>query len=111
MGIAVERACRGGHLPHRHTETAAHRRRPRGRLPRRPVTGRSKGVRMKLAVIGGGSTYTPELIDGIARLADQLKVTELVLVDPDETRLPEVGPFSARISRRHRHPARGRATA
>ncbi len=24
---------------------------------------------MKLAVIGGGSTYTPELVDGVARLA------------------------------------------
>ena len=27
---------------------------------------------MKLAVIGGGSTYTPELVDGIARLAEFL---------------------------------------
>ncbi len=65
---------------------------------------------MKLAVIGGGSTYTPELIDGIARLADQVKVTELVLVDPDETRLSVVGPFSARIMRRYGHPARVRWT-
>jgi hypothetical protein len=36
---------------------------------------------MKLAVVGGGSTYTPELVDGVARLADDVKVTELVLVD------------------------------
>ena len=36
---------------------------------------------MKLAVVGGGSTYTPELVDGLARLADDVKVTELVLVD------------------------------
>jgi 6-phospho-beta-glucosidase len=50
---------------------------------------------MKLAVIGGGSTYTPELADGLGRLAPQ--VTELVLVDPDETRLAAVGPVSARI--------------
>ncbi|HET9896998.1 MAG TPA: 6-phospho-beta-glucosidase [Streptosporangiaceae bacterium] len=60
---------------------------------------------MKLAVIGGGSTYTPELVDGIARLADQVKVTELVLVDPDETRLAVVGPFAARIMRAYGHPA------
>ncbi len=66
---------------------------------------------MKLAVIGGGSTYTPELIDGIARLADQVKVTELVLVDPDATRLSVVGPFSARIMRAYGHPARVRWTS
>ncbi len=65
---------------------------------------------MKLAVIGGGSTYTPELVDGIARLADQVKVTELVLVDPDESRLSVVGPFSARIMRAYGHPAAVRWT-
>src|SRR5580658_2878886 len=66
---------------------------------------------MKLAVIGGGSTYTPELIDGSARLADQVKVTEIVLVDPDETRLSVVGPVSQRIMRRHGHPATVRWTS
>jgi 6-phospho-beta-glucosidase len=60
---------------------------------------------MKLAVVGGGSTYTPELVDGIARLTGQIKITELALVDPDESRLSVVGPFSARIMRRHGHPA------
>jgi 6-phospho-beta-glucosidase len=63
---------------------------------------------MKLTVIGGGSTYTPELADGIGRLAHG--VTELVLVDPDETRLAAVGPVSARIMRAHGHPARVRWT-
>jgi 6-phospho-beta-glucosidase len=66
---------------------------------------------MKLAVIGGGSTYTPELVDGIARLADQVKVTELVLVDPDDSRLSVVGPFSARIMRSYGHPATVRWTS
>ncbi len=56
---------------------------------------------MKLAVIGGGSTYTPELADGIGRLAPQ--VTELVLVDTDESRLSLVGPVSARIMRARGH--------
>jgi 6-phospho-beta-glucosidase len=60
---------------------------------------------MKLAVIGGGSTYTPELVDGIARLATEVKVDELVLVDPDETRLAVVGPVSSRIMRSYGHPA------
>jgi 6-phospho-beta-glucosidase len=58
---------------------------------------------LKLAVIGGGSTYTPELADGLGRLAPQ--VTELVLVDPDEARLAVVGPVSARIMRAHGHRA------
>ena len=40
---------------------------------------------MKLAVIGGGSTYTPELADGIGRLLPD--VTDFVLVDPDADRL------------------------
>jgi 6-phospho-beta-glucosidase len=61
---------------------------------------------MKLAVIGGGSTYTPELVDGVARLSDDIKVDELVLVDPDETRLSVVGPVSSRIMRAYGHPAR-----
>jgi 6-phospho-beta-glucosidase len=64
---------------------------------------------MKLAVIGGGSTYTPELADGIARLMPS--VTELVLLDPDADRLAAVGPVSARIMARYGHPAVVRWTA
>jgi 6-phospho-beta-glucosidase len=63
---------------------------------------------MKLAVIGGGSTYTPELADGIGRLLPGL--TELVLVDPDPDRLAVVGPVSARIMAAHGHPGRVRWT-
>ena len=65
---------------------------------------------MKIAVVGGGSTYTPELVDGVARLTGALKVTELTLVDPDESRLAAVGPVSARIMRAYGHPARVRWT-
>jgi 6-phospho-beta-glucosidase len=61
---------------------------------------------MKLAVVGGGSTYTPELVDGLARLSGDISVTELVLVDPDEDRLSVVGPFAARIMARYGHPAK-----
>ncbi len=60
---------------------------------------------MKLAVVGGGSTYTPELVDGIARLTGEIKISELVLIDPDSERLSVVGPFSARIMARYGHPA------
>ena len=65
---------------------------------------------MKIAVVGGGSTYTPELVDGVARLTGALKVTELALVDPDEGRLAVVGPVSARIMRAYGHPAALRGT-
>ncbi|MDI4643461.1 6-phospho-beta-glucosidase [Cohnella hashimotonis] len=36
---------------------------------------------LKVAVIGGGSSYTPELIDGILRYHDEFPVRELVLAD------------------------------
>jgi 6-phospho-beta-glucosidase len=65
---------------------------------------------MKLVVVGGGSTYTPELVDGVARLADTLPVSELVLVDPDEHRLERVGGISSRIMAAYGHPAQVRGT-
>ena len=46
---------------------------------------------MKLAVVGGGSTYTPELVDGLGRLGDQLDVGEVVLMDTAPDRLYLVG--------------------
>ncbi|MGW0467688.1 6-phospho-beta-glucosidase [Streptomyces sp. NPDC003027] len=61
---------------------------------------------MKLAVVGGGSTYTPELIDGFARLRDTLPVTELVLVDPAADRLELVGGLARRIFARQGHAGR-----
>jgi 6-phospho-beta-glucosidase len=61
---------------------------------------------MKVTVVGGGSTYTPELVDGIARLRHLLPVDELVLTDPDERRLELVGGVSERILARQGHPGR-----
>ncbi|CRK56498.1 6-phospho-beta-glucosidase [Alloactinosynnema sp. L-07] len=55
---------------------------------------------MKLAVVGGGSTYTPELIDGFARLREVLPLTEIALIDPDADRLALVAGMSERILRR-----------
>ncbi|MGW6303533.1 family 4 glycosyl hydrolase, partial [Streptomyces niveus] len=59
---------------------------------------------MKLAVVGGGSTYTPELIDGFARLRDTLPISELVLVDPAAGRLDLVGGLARRIFAKQGHP-------
>ncbi|PWI18366.1 6-phospho-beta-glucosidase [Streptomyces sp. Act143] len=61
---------------------------------------------MKLTVVGGGSTYTPELIDGFARLRDTLPVEDLVLVDPSAERLDLVGGLARRIFARQRHDGR-----
>lgn len=61
---------------------------------------------MKLTVVGGGSTYTPELIDGFARLRAVLPIEELWLVDPDPERLRLVGGMSERMFRAAGHPGR-----
>ncbi|MDV7221272.1 6-phospho-beta-glucosidase [Streptomyces prunicolor] len=61
---------------------------------------------MKLTVVGGGSTYTPELIDGFARLRDTLPVEELVLVDPAPERLELVGGLARRIFAKQGHPGK-----
>ncbi|WP_431198170.1 family 4 glycosyl hydrolase [Leifsonia xyli] len=61
---------------------------------------------MKLTVVGGGSTYTPELIDGFARLRSVLPIEELWLVDPDPDRLRLVGGMSERMFRAAGHPGR-----
>jgi len=52
---------------------------------------------MKVTVIGGGSTYTPELVDGFARLSELLPIEELWLVDPDASRLELVAGISRRM--------------
>ena len=66
---------------------------------------------MKLAIIGGGSTYTPELVDGFARLREQLPVEQLALIDPDPERLEAVGAVSRRILAKQGHPGEVLATA
>jgi 6-phospho-beta-glucosidase len=48
---------------------------------------------VKIAVIGGGSTYTPELVSGLTRL----DVDELVLHDVDAERREVVGGMAARM--------------
>ncbi len=55
---------------------------------------------MKLAVIGAGSTYTPELVSGLMRERARLDVTELVLHDIDGPRLEVVGGLALRMLER-----------
>ncbi|MFW5473659.1 6-phospho-beta-glucosidase [Knoellia sp. CPCC 206450] len=66
---------------------------------------------MKLTVVGGGSTYTPELVDGLARLRAAVDVDELVLVDPATDRLELVAGVTRRILAKQGHRAQVTATA
>jgi 6-phospho-beta-glucosidase len=65
---------------------------------------------MKLTIVGGGSTYTPELMDGFARLRNLLPIEEIWLVDPDERRLALVAGVSRRMLAHAGHPAIVHAT-
>jgi 6-phospho-beta-glucosidase len=55
---------------------------------------------MKIAVIGGGSTYTPELVSGLSRERERIDVRDLVLHDIDEERREIVGGLAARMLER-----------
>lgn len=55
---------------------------------------------VKVAVVGGGSTYTPELIEGLTAREDRLPIEEIVLLDIDEERLDIVGDLAERMVRR-----------
>lgn len=52
---------------------------------------------LKVAVIGGGSTYTPELVNGFLARHEQFPLNELWLMDIDKERLDIVGGFAQRM--------------
>src|SRR5205823_14284335 len=52
---------------------------------------------MKLAVVGGGSTYTPELVAGLARERERLDLRELALHDIEPQRRAIVGGLAGRM--------------
>ncbi|HUI89147.1 MAG TPA: 6-phospho-beta-glucosidase [Anaerolineales bacterium] len=52
---------------------------------------------MKITVVGGGSTYTPELVNGFLACVDSLPLQELWLMDIDPERLNIVGGFAQRM--------------
>ncbi len=53
---------------------------------------------MKVAVIGGGSSYTPELVKGFLDRVETFPLSELWLVDIDPQRLAIVGGFALRMA-------------
>jgi 6-phospho-beta-glucosidase len=56
---------------------------------------------LAVCVVGGGSTYTPELVDGLLRRREALPIRELRLVDIDQHRLEVLGPLARRMCERH----------
>ena len=52
---------------------------------------------VKVTVVGGGSTYTPELVEGVVNRADRLPIDELALLDVDGERLAVVGGLAGRM--------------
>jgi 6-phospho-beta-glucosidase len=52
--------------------------------------------KLKAAIIGAGSTYTPELIEGFIEYRESLPFSELALMDIDEARLEIVGNLAKR---------------
>jgi len=59
---------------------------------------------MKVVVIGGGSTYTPELVNGFLERSDTFPLTELCLMDNNTQRLEIVGSFAQRMVAINKHP-------
>ena len=57
---------------------------------------------MKIAVVGGGSTYTPELVSGLTRL----DVDDFVLHDVDPVRREVVGGMARRMLARQGYAGR-----
>lgn len=52
---------------------------------------------LKVAVFGGGSTYTPELVSGFLARLEKFPLDELWLMDIDKERLDIVGGFAQRM--------------
>lgn len=67
---------------------------------------------LKIAVIGGGSSYTPELVDGLLRRAGELPVAELWLADQaaGQEKLAVVGALARRMAARAGSPMEIHAT-
>jgi 6-phospho-beta-glucosidase len=61
---------------------------------------------VKITIIGAGSSYTPEIIEGLANRKASLPVEEVVLVDIDEKRLEIMAGFCRRFLKHLGHDIR-----
>ena len=66
---------------------------------------------MKLTIVGGGSSYTPELIHGLIQQYETLPVSEVCLTDINETRLNILSGLSQRMFAKAGLPIQVTATA
>jgi 6-phospho-beta-glucosidase len=64
------------------------------------------GMGVKVTVVGAGSTYTPELVEGFATRTDRFPMDELFLLDIDPERLEIVGALAGRMLRKAGWPGR-----
>ncbi|GGG07953.1 6-phospho-beta-glucosidase [Paenibacillus aceti] len=62
--------------------------------------------KLKISIIGSGSTYTPELIEGIIKRKNVLPVSELVFMDIDARKLDIVGQLCKRMIEAEQLPCR-----
>ncbi len=65
---------------------------------------------MKIAVVGGGSSYTPELVDGLFSRLDRIPVTEVWMQDPDAARLEVTAGLAGRMAEKNGNPFTVHAT-
>ena len=63
-----------------------------------------KAKKIKVGVIGGGSTYTPELIEGFIKRREELSVSQIILMDIDQKKLDIVGTLAQRMIEKVRVP-------
>jgi len=63
------------------------------------MDGKAGAAAWKICVIGAGSTYTPELVEGLIERASVLPVRELALVDINRERLEILGEMARRMFR------------
>ncbi|PKP57664.1 6-phospho-beta-glucosidase [Candidatus Atribacteria bacterium HGW-Atribacteria-1] len=60
--------------------------------------------KLKIGVVGAGSTYTPELIDGFIKRQKEMAVKEFALMDINEERLKIVGGLTKRMCAQFTNP-------
>jgi 6-phospho-beta-glucosidase len=59
---------------------------------------------MKIAIIGGGSSYTPELLDGLFARLERIPLSEVWIMDVNQERLAINSAFARRMADRHGNP-------
>ncbi len=52
---------------------------------------------LKIAVIGAGSSYTPELVEGLVRAREELNISHVAMMDINEEKLGIVGGLAGRM--------------